>query len=438
MANISKIVLPNGNIYNIYDANAIHISDITALMDFKGTKASYSDLPTTGNKVGDVWLISNTGEEYIYDSAAGWVKLGYDIKAASTTHIHNVTVTGTNAPSTVTGSVTVPKVTVGSGYISAMASPPAVTVRADRVLGEDTTFTTTVTPTTTNIKATASGVSVDSNGTASAITALGSPTTATALGVDATFSVTGGTTTVSNLATTTIKNPSVTAVSIPNVTSNTSVTASKVSANAGSAAIWNAKVSSDGVLSFEWTTNTPTAVTATDVSASKVTLGTALSASNVSTSNVTVATGSLSSSGGGAAVVTDVSAVSVAVDDADEVAAVTGYASPTTKSVLTGVKVTAQPTIALATGATAGTGVISVVTDISSATTVHDADDNVLAATGVTIGAPPITLSAGTAAGDRAVAIDFVTIGTETASVTGTAAAQQWTQKSGITEIPNN
>lgn len=90
MANISKIKLPNGVTYNIYDATAIHTNDVTALMNFKGTKSSYEDLPVSGNKVGDVWLIYNTGEEYLYDDAVGWVKLGYDIDAAPSIHKHNL------------------------------------------------------------------------------------------------------------------------------------------------------------------------------------------------------------------------------------------------------------------------------------------------------------------------------------------------------------
>lgn len=55
-------------------------------------------------------------------------------------------------------------------------------------------------------------------------------------------------------------------------------------------------------------------------------------------------------------------------DSKDEVTALTGLGTPSTSTVLTGVKVTTQPTIALATGATAGTGVISVATGASGTT----------------------------------------------------------------------
>ena len=52
----------------------------------------------------------------------------------------------------------------------------------------------------------------------------------------------------------------------------------------------------------------------------------------------------------------------------NSITALTGLGTPSTSSVLTGVKVTADPTIALATGATAGTGVISVATGASGTT----------------------------------------------------------------------
>ena len=62
------------------------------------------------------------------------------------------------------------------------------------------------------------------------------------------------------------------------------------------------------------------------------------------------------------------SGTGVGWDDKDEVTALTGLGTPSTSTVLTGVKVTTQPTIALSTGATAGTGVISVATGASGTT----------------------------------------------------------------------
>ena len=59
----------------------------------------------------------------------------------------------------------------------------------------------------------------------------------------------------------------------------------------------------------------------------------------------------------------------------------TGLGTPTKATALTGVKMTAQPTVALATGATAGAGVISVATGISSVNTSVNAKDEVTAIT---------------------------------------------------------
>lgn len=49
-------------------------SDITAVFKVKGSKASYSDLPATGNVTGDVWNVLDTGSNYVWDGSA-WDKL---------------------------------------------------------------------------------------------------------------------------------------------------------------------------------------------------------------------------------------------------------------------------------------------------------------------------------------------------------------------------
>ena len=190
----------------------------------------------------------------------------------------------------------------------------------DTVLGTDATFTTTVTPTTTNIKATASGTAVGANGTAAAITGFGAHSTEN-------FVKSVSAETSNKLVTTTV----------PNVTS------------AGSASTWTFTMG---------TGNDSETLIIDGANGSAPTLGTAK----------TVATGSVSTTGSGAAVVTGVTIGSSA-------AAITALGTPTTSNCLTGVKVTAQPTVALATGATAGTGVISVATGITSAaTSVNNAD----------------------------------------------------------------
>ena len=288
---------------------------------------------------------------------------------------------------------------------------------------------------TKKLGATASGTTVGADGTD---TFVKSYSGATSKLVTTTLKGVSGTTTVSRVtpgtavtvgkraaSATTVGNANVgAAVSIPNVTGESSVSATNIATPAvktitevntvtagtaakftqGSKASWSASVVDDGVLSFSWTTNgndtftanTPTAVTtttttgvvrstastpsATAVTASKVTLGTAISvtpaeasettiygvdgtatitpytaeAVTVATANAnatTVATGALNASGGGAAVMT-------------------GLGTATTASALTGVKVTAQPTVTI-TESTTNTGPVNehITVGTTSATT---------------------------------------------------------------------
>lgn len=397
---ISVVKLPGDSTeYKIYDAQAIHNIEelgLSAALIFKGTKTTEAAiLGLTSAKVGDVWLCTGNNIEYVCVTAVNgtansnaWEKLGNVHDAASSTHTHGVTVEGTNAPSKVTGTVTVPSVSATKQYLTANAGVPSLTPQTDTVLGTGTTFKVEGgTANTTYIKATASGADVGANGTATVLTGLGSPSTDTALGTGATFKVTGGTASTSKLVTTTIKNPSVTAKSIPNVTGNTSVSASKVknagSVTAGTAASWSASVN-NGVLSFSWGANTPTSVTLPTydtVTATNTTLGTAIDASLVSTSNVTVATGALDANGKGASVATGVSAISVGVNSPDTVTAVTGYSKPTTTTALTGVKVTAQPTVKLETTSTSTSNTVSVATGVNAITVTSNGNDNVTALT---------------------------------------------------------
>lgn len=395
---ISTIKLPNGTSYEIHDSQAIHSVEelgLSAALVFKGTKAAVANLPATGNKVGDVWYVSADDCEYVWTDGGVWEAFGNIHDAASSTHTHNVTVTGTNGTSTVTGNVTIPTISSTAKYLNATASAPDLTKNTDTVLGTNTKFTVSggaASVDKTYLSATASGVAVAGNGTAKPITALGAATTASA---------------ITALNTTTIKNPTVTAVSIPNVTSNTDVTATKMSSY-GTAASWSASVT-DGVLSFSWTPNTIAA--GSDVTATKTTLGTALNASNVSTTNVTVATGSKTTAN-----------------------AITGFGAHTTATCLTGVKVSSQPTVTIVANTEAGD--VEVATDASnSAITVTASGDNVTALTGVTAAAPVITLSNTGTSGTKFT--EVVTVGTTTASLTnGVAAAQKWTQASGTTGQP--
>lgn len=43
---------------------------------FKGTKAKKSDLPSSGNEVGDVWHVNEDSNEYVYDASSKWELIG--------------------------------------------------------------------------------------------------------------------------------------------------------------------------------------------------------------------------------------------------------------------------------------------------------------------------------------------------------------------------
>lgn len=211
----------------------------------------------------------------------------------------------------------------------------------DNVLGEATTFTN-------------SSSSVSFSG----------GTTDKVLGSDATFTTTVTPTTTNIKAT-----ASGTAVgangtdtfvkSYPGATSKLSTTTVPNVTAAGSPSTWSFSMGSG--------TDADTLIIS-GTNSTAPTLGTA----------ITVATGSLASNGGGSSVMT-------------------GLGTATTASALTGVKVTTQPTISLATGATAGTGVISVATGITSASTTTNNKDEVTAVTGVGTGtAAAQTITVGT------------------------------------------
>ena len=123
---ISRVQLPDANgstvVYDIHDVEAVHtLADLAALgMDtsgifvYKGTVATVDKLPTAGVKVGDVYHVTSTGSEYVW-AEGKWEEFGEHFVV---NHIHNVTVTGSNSTSKVTGSatVTVPKITETAKY----------------------------------------------------------------------------------------------------------------------------------------------------------------------------------------------------------------------------------------------------------------------------------------------------------------------------------
>lgn len=274
----------------------------------------------------------------------------------------------------------------------------------DDVLGANTTFTTTVTPTTTKISASAKGTAVATE-TADVVTAFNNPTTKSALGASATFStkVTPTTTTIgvsvtdASLATssksvvTGLGTQSTVSVigSSATLSSSQTVTKKSIKATATGAAV-GANGTANAVTSYpgafqKLVTSTASKVTAAtsqttatggstasttntdflkgisyDSQTETLTIGAATLATQTTTqftsSDVTVATGSTATTGTGSQIMT-------------------GLGTAVTSAVLTGVKMTAQPTISLAEDTAAGTGSYSVVTDAGAITTIFASKD---------------------------------------------------------------
>ena len=65
-------------------------------MTYKGTKSSTANLPSSGNRTGDVWHISSDGSEWAYDGSA-WQELGKAID------LSNYITTGSTSAAAVTG-----------------------------------------------------------------------------------------------------------------------------------------------------------------------------------------------------------------------------------------------------------------------------------------------------------------------------------------------
>lgn len=67
-------------------------TDITSMYKYKGSKASLSALPTTGNTVGDVYNVEDTGMNYAWTGEA-WDALGQSFEIQSITNAEIDTIT---------------------------------------------------------------------------------------------------------------------------------------------------------------------------------------------------------------------------------------------------------------------------------------------------------------------------------------------------------
>lgn len=378
MADISKITLPSGNTYELKDAVAREmisggISFIVAWDGAStpvpasipaGVKVTYQGTTYTGTlsaetegtdphaQAGAFYLVKSATnptsetldvyDEYVPVGTTGskfWEKIG-DTKIDLTDVVTGVTLN--KSTDSALGD--------GTTFTNSTSTVTFGTHTKDKVLGENTTFsvtdpTVTVTPSTTYVKATASGTAIGSDGTANAVTGYENTTSDTF---------------VKSVSAETDK--SLDTTSVPNVTA------------AGTASTWSFTMGSGDAAET---------LIIGGANGTAPTLGTA----------ITVATGTTSTGGQGDQVVTGVTVGTSA-------SALTGLGTPSTTAVLTGVKVTAQPTIALATDNASGTGKVQVATGISNASAsgtavTANSDDEVDAITALgtgTAGAQTITV----------------------------------------------
>ena len=86
---------------------------ITSVFSYKGTKATVSALPSSGNTVGDVWHVTADGGEYVWNGTT-WQELGSAIDLSG--YLQSVTVAGvTLTPSSSTITVNQIKTALGLG-----------------------------------------------------------------------------------------------------------------------------------------------------------------------------------------------------------------------------------------------------------------------------------------------------------------------------------
>ena len=455
MADISRIQLPSGNTYDIKDATAremlaggVSFNVVWTTTNYASTSApsaaTLADIPAgvvvyynngassatgtlaaSADTKGKFYLIYSKTQvdtldvfdEYVTvgESTYAWEKIG-DTQISLANVVTGVSIT-TNSASFVTGYASPTSTSVVKGDASFSVTQPTISV----------------TPTTTYLKATATGAAVGADGTATVVTDFASPTTKQAIGSSATFSftqptisVTPSTTYLGATATGAAVGADGTATVITDFASPATDTFVKsVSAETGKNLVTTTvpNVTSAGTAA-SWTFTMGSGDNAETLiigggNGTAPTLGNA----------ITVATGATSSTGSGVAVVTGVTV-------GDSASAITGFGTPSTATVLTGVKVTAQPTISLATNAATATGRVQVTTGISSATATGGAvawnsKDTVTAITG--LGTPSTetvltgvkvttqpTISLGTS---NATATGYVQVATGISSATASGAA---------------
>ena len=405
MAEISKITLPSGNTYDIKDATARQMisGGVSFVIAWDGGVPTVANIPAGV----DVWY---DGTKYTGTLAADDAQAGafYLVKSSTLESSEPLDIYDEYVPVGTTGSKTWEKIGDTQVSLADVVTGVALNKQTDTVIGSDSTLTltaptvtlseddstgvtfvrsgtakymaasasgTAVTPSTTNVKATASSANTAWNNkdSVTVVTGYANPSTDTFVKsvsaetnknlVTTTIKPTNGTETVSKVTKSASK---LVTTSVPNVT------------NAGSASTWTFTMgtgdAAETLIISGANSTAPTlgtAITAatgavdSNGTGSDIVTSVTISDKTVAKegSEVTVATGATATNGTGDAVVTGVTV-------GDSASAITALGTPTTDTAI-GTDATftiTQPTIKLETGATAGTGVVSVATGISSVT----------------------------------------------------------------------
>lgn len=348
----------------------------TAIVDGAADNNVVINGSTVTATIGDVVINTNNDKEYVWLGSA-WEILGDESSYEKV---------GT-AQSLINAQPTDLVLGTGTTFKNASSSVSFKTHTTKNVIGENATFTVTnptitISATKKNLKATASGATITLN-TSNAITALGDSTTASF--VTSYPGVTG------KLVTTTLKGVSGT-ISVSAISSNTDVTATKISSYGTAAVLTSTYTEASETLVISWTANT--IASGSDVTATK----TAYSNKTVATANssaTTVATGSVSTSGTGGSVLTGLGTASTK-------SAITALGTPTTSAFATSINTVTQPTVKLTTVTTAESGVtVEVMTGASASAS----------GTGVAFNSKN-TVAAITALGAGTAAAQTITVGT--------------------------
>ena len=149
-------------------------SKISAVLKYKGTKATVAALPSSGNTAGDVWHVTADGSEWAWDGSA-WQELGTAIDLSGYAQLSGASFTG---PVEFGDSVTMDDASINGLVVSGSAvfsnNIAANTINGVTV-GSSPKFTDTV-PTATQSATT--GISIAAHGTGTVIGVQSSTTTA--------------------------------------------------------------------------------------------------------------------------------------------------------------------------------------------------------------------------------------------------------------------